>query len=173
MKLEDLIVESFDLKDYNLKKINKKQIIEIFSNYNFKDIDKKINVIQYINLHELVFGWLYKNFIIMSINDKLGYNDWHFLDLNHLDSEEQTYKNISSMDILNVVFNIIYNKMILKDKLYSHRIQAPDKKRFLLYKTIIEKVIKKYNLEYEIKYFNNYSIKLVPIFLEGFYKSIV
>lgn len=55
--------------------------------------------------------------------------------LNHLDSEEQTYKNISLKDILNVVFNIIYNKMILKNKLYS--------------------------------------IKLVPIFLEGFYKSIV
>jgi hypothetical protein len=63
--------------------------------------------------------------------------------------------------------------MILKDKLYSHRIQAPDKKRFLLYKKIIEKVIKKYNLNYEIKYFNDYSIKLVPIFLEGFYRSIV
>jgi hypothetical protein len=28
-------------------------------------------------------------------------------------------------------------------------------------------------LNYEIKYFNDYSIKLVPIFLEGFYRSIV
>ena len=167
MKLDILLIESFDLKDYNLKKVNKKEIIEIFENYDFENIGNKEKVLKQFNTNDLIFGWLYKNYIIISINERKGYESWHFLDVNNLDTDEILKKNnVDSIEILKVVFNIIYNKMIQKGRLYKHIISTPDERRFKLYKQIIEKVIKKFNIQYTVSVCDN-GLKLTPVLQEG------
>ena len=64
MTLNELLVESFDLKDYNLKKVNKKQIIEIFENYEFSDKKNENIAFEWLNKHDRIFGWIYKNYLV-------------------------------------------------------------------------------------------------------------
>ncbi len=166
MTLDDLLIESFDLKDYDLKKINKKQIIEIFENYDFKNNDNKKIAFEWLDKHDRIFGWIYKNYLVFYTHYRT-YLEWHFLNMDYLDTDKVLDDmNINSHEILNVVFNIIYNKMIKRDKLYSYLIGTPDKKRYNLYKKIIEKVIKKYNIKYEVSDYHS-GIELNPLLSEG------
>jgi len=41
--MDILLIESFDLKDYNLKKVNKKEIIEIFENFEFENTNGELH----------------------------------------------------------------------------------------------------------------------------------
>lgn len=161
MRLSDLLVESFDLKDYNLKKVNKKQIIEIFENYSFKNLENKKIAFGWLNQHDRIFGWIYKNYLVFYTHVDT-YMEWHFLNMDHLDTDEiLNDTSINSHEILNVVFNIIYNKMILRGKSYSYLINSPDVNRFRIYKKIIEKIIMKYDIPYNI-YTTELFIELRP-----------
>ena len=172
MTLNDLLVESFDLKDYNLKKVNKKQIIEIFENYEFSDKKNENIAFEWLHKHDRIFGWIYKNYLVFYTHYR-EYMEWHFLNMDHLDTDKVLNDtSINSHEILNVVFNIIYNKMILRGKSYSFLIGTPDENRYKLYKHILEKVIKKYNIKYELSNYHS-GIELNPILSEGsfYYKK--
>ncbi len=166
MQLQDILFESFTLKDYNLKKVNKKEIIEIFTNYTYTNANNKSLAFKWLDTHDRIFGWLFKNYLVFYTHYN-QYHEWHFLNTDYLDSDNiLDDTSINSHEILNVVFNIIYNKMIQKGKLYSHIIPTPDERRFKLYRQIIETVIKKFNIQYEIGIIDR-GLKLTPVLQEG------
>jgi hypothetical protein len=59
-----IVVSAEDKASAELKKVNKKEIIEIFENYDFKNKDNKKIAFEWFDKHNRIFGWIYKNYLV-------------------------------------------------------------------------------------------------------------
>lgn len=161
------LFESFELKTINYKRINKSDLIEMFSNFKFVDVNKQRFILQWIESQTKLFAYDIDNYLIISVSDG-GVREWHFLNKDYLDNDEMLDMSINAMPVLNNVFNLIYSTAITKGKSYRERIITKEKSRLNLYKKIVNKVIKKYNLQYEIQEIKN-GFEMIPFSFEGLY----
>jgi hypothetical protein len=170
MDIEDLFLESFEIKKHQYKKVNKKDILKIVREYDYNDEELRKKAIDWLNKVGRVFGWINGSYMVFCDTSQHGY-DWHFLNLDYLDCIDiLDNTNIDNHKVLNMVFNVIHNEFIETGKQSRHLLAAPDHRIFIFYKNVAIKIVEKYDLPYEVKEFQNKDqmvVFLAPIFNEG------
>jgi len=163
----DSINESFELQEITEHLLNKTSVIDIISK-RMTDQDYDIEQIKNILSYFEKYQWFAyqkeikgKKFLFYwaKIN---GFDEFHFIDLDDLGNTGEDKGELdSAQEVFSFYFSAIFR--IIKNKHHSIKIIAPEDnfKRVILYRKIIEKVIKKYEIVgYDINtYFNVVELK--------------
>lgn len=160
MKINE--IEISDLSNFNYKELSISETRKMLESTFCEKVTCNIFLKQKVNYKSIKKAYLYEQegfeflILFLFVNDFL---EVHFINLTlgSVDEDLNILKNASKL----FSFILTITMLLLIDKRYKIKIIAPNIKRAQFYKRIIQRLIKKYDINYTFKILKN-EIQLIP-----------